>query len=312
MDSRPPVTIVIPVADGDREWLSLALDLTIIPATWDILLCGPEPISRIEQQTLAYLRRFVRVRWVVSERSRAGKLNLGGDEALGSYVWFLHADSRVDFRCFDTLATRIARKDDALLFFRLQFLADGPRRTRLNEWGARLRSEYLRIPFGDQGFVLSKALWQRLGRFREDVPYGEDHLLVWRAHQLGVAVEPLPTAIRSSARKYRDQGWRHTTARHVAITLRQALPELRQLLKRLFWQVLRSKAERLPWQREARPASHQESPAQKSPSLWQGARAYASRSSGEDQVSSEGGQGEASRAILNSTNVSTNESNRDL
>lgn len=309
MDSRPPVTIVIPVADGDREWLSLALDLTIIPASWDILLCGPEPISRIEQQTLAYLRRFVRVRWLVSERSRAGKLNLGGDEALGSYVWFLHADSRVDFRCFDTLAARIARKDDALLFFRLQFLADGPRRTRLNAWGARLRSEYLRIPFGDQGFVLSKALWQRLGRFREDVPYGEDHLLVWRAHQLGVAVEPLPAAIRSSARKYRDQGWRQTTARHVAITLRQALPELQQLLWHLLRHLLRSKIKsRLPWLKETSPS--QESPAERPPS--QGARAYASPASSAMSARNEGSQGEARRVSHDRTQASTKESNRDL
>lgn len=229
--SKPmPVSIVIPVAEGDKEWLALALDLTIVPPEWEILFCGPEPESRIERQTLAYLRNFAEVRWLPSALSRAGKLNFGGAQARGRVIWFVHADSRVDHRCLAAIEASRERIADSLLFFRLAFLRDGPRLTGINQFGAWFRSEILRIPFGDQGFCLEKSLWQKLGGFPEDVPYGEDHLFVWRAHHEGVAVRALPARLRSSARKYRDKGWRATTASHLAITYNQALPQLKALL----------------------------------------------------------------------------------
>lgn len=227
---EPAVSVIVPVADGDKEWLSLALDLTIVPAGWEILFCGPEPITRLEQQTLSYLRHYADVRWIPSDRSRAGKLNLGGERASGQVLWFVHADSRVDHRCFAAIEQQLPAMADTLLFFRLAFLNDGPALMGVNQFGAWFRSEVLRLPFGDQGFCLGKALWQRLGGFPEDVPYGEDHLFVWRAHQAGIAVRPLAAKLLSSARKYRDQGWRQTTGRHLAITYRQALPELKLLV----------------------------------------------------------------------------------
>lgn len=238
---KPPVSVVIPVADGDKEWLALALDLTIVPEGWEILFCGPEPVTRLEQQSLAYLRHFTDVRWIPSARSRAGKLNLGAARANGKVLWFVHADSRLDHHCFAAIERALPGIPHRLLFFRLAFLGDGPGLTKINQFGAWFRSEILRIPFGDQGLCFEKALWQKLGGFPEDVPYGEDHLLVWRAHQAGVTVMPLGARLHSSARKYRDQGWRHTTARHLEITYRQALPELLSLwrkVRRRWWQRL--------------------------------------------------------------------------
>lgn len=239
------VSIVVPVAKGDSEWQTLAFDLSIAPPTWEVVFCGPPLESEAERQTLSYLQSFVRVRWLESERSRAGKLNLGAHHAQGEAVWFLHADSRVDYRCLAAIESsdRQATAQPAglseqgpkqvLRFFRLKFLPDGPALTRINQFGAWFRSEILKIPFGDQGFYLPKALWQQLEGFPEEVPYGEDHLFVWRAHHAGVAVQPLPAALCSSARKYRDQGWGATTARHLEITYSQALPQLKLLLRRI-------------------------------------------------------------------------------
>lgn len=238
---KPEVSVIIPVADGDLEWLSLALDLTIAPPSWEILFCGPEPLTRLEQQSLAYLRHYTDVRWIPSDRSRAGKLNLGAERADGKALWFVHADSRVDHHCFAALEAALPAMADTVVFFRLAFLGDGPPLTKINQFGAWFRSEILRIPFGDQGLCLPKALWRQLGGFPEDVPYGEDHLLVWRAHQAGAAVRPLAAKLYSSARKYRDQGWRETTARHLAITYRQALPELSKLLRKLLRQLVKGR-----------------------------------------------------------------------
>lgn len=227
---RIEVSIVIPVANGDKEWLALAQDLTIVPKNWEIVFCGEEPAGRTERQVLDYLRRYVAVHWQHSSRSRAAKLNEGAAAAQGQVLWFVHADSRVDHRCLAAIEQQLPQIAGKMLFFRLAFLNDGPALTRINQFGAWFRSEILKIPFGDQGLCLQKSLWQSLRGFPENVPHGEDHLFVWRAHHGGVALRALPATLYSSARKYRDRGWRHTTGSHLKITYQQALPQLKTLL----------------------------------------------------------------------------------
>ena len=51
---------------------------------------------------------------------------------------------------------------------------------QLNAAGANLRSRWLGLPFGDQGLVLPRASFERLGGFDPALRYGEDHALVWR------------------------------------------------------------------------------------------------------------------------------------
>ncbi|RPJ70307.1 MAG: DUF2064 domain-containing protein, partial [Alphaproteobacteria bacterium] len=65
-----------------------------------------------------------------------------------------------------------------------------------------------------------------LGMFDENAKYGEDHLLVWRAHQRGIEVLPAFAELFTSARKYRNSGWVTTTSRHIFLTYKQALPQL--------------------------------------------------------------------------------------
>jgi hypothetical protein len=131
----------------------------------------------------------------------------------------------------------------ALHYFDLAFLGDGPRRCKLNALGARFRSRVLGMPFGDQGLCVRRDLFEALGGYDEAARYGEDHLLVWAARRAGVRLHPVGQRLRTSARKYGRQGWARTTARHLVLTLRQALP-----------QALRLAGERLAGRH--RPAAH--------------------------------------------------------
>ena len=127
------------------------------------------------------------------------------------------------------MAAGLARDPGALHYFDLAFSGDGPPLMRLNERGVWVRSHLLGMPFGDQGFCLRRDVFFGLGGFPEDVPYGEDHLLVWRARQAGVPLRCAPATLLTSARKYGERGWLRTTARHVYLTYRQALPEAARL-----------------------------------------------------------------------------------
>jgi hypothetical protein len=112
----------------------------------------------------------------------------------------------------------------ALCYFDLEF-EDGPRLMLLNEWGVRIRSRLLGMPFGDQGLALGKQEFESLGGFSLGAPYGEDHLLVWTARRRGMRLMPVGSRLGTSARAYREGGWGRTTARRLGLTVRQALPE---------------------------------------------------------------------------------------
>jgi hypothetical protein len=157
-------------------------------------------------------------------------MNFGAAIASGSFLWFLHADSQIDPKAYEKLEVSLRESPGAIHYFDLAFHAGSPRLSRLNAWGANLRSRFLRLPYGDQGLCLSKEVFQRLGRFDESLPYGEDHILIWRAHNNRIPVKPVNAQVTTSARKYSQNGWLRTTCLHLWLTVRQAAPQFARLL----------------------------------------------------------------------------------
>ena len=85
------------------------------------------------------------------------------------------------------------------------------------------------MPFGDQGLCIRKDLFQSIKGFREDLPYGEDHVLVWTARQWHIELQPVGAMLYTSARKYKKYGWVKTTLIHQYLWMKQALPEWKKL-----------------------------------------------------------------------------------
>ena len=166
-----------------------------------------------------------------SQQTRAASLNLGAMQAVGQWLWFLHADSRVSQDNLRALETSLAQDPQrtALHYFDLGFDHSGPL-LNSNALGANLRSRLLFCPYGDQGFCMSKEVFLRLGGFPENRPYGEDLLLVWRAHQAAVPLQRIASTLLTSSRKYQQQGWLKVTLLHQWCWLRLSLPELFKLL----------------------------------------------------------------------------------
>ena len=206
------LSVIIPVKKGEDTWKDLLKQLND-PAL-EIILVGPDFEDRIEEN-LTTLK---------CAGNRATKLNHGALHASCSSLFFLHADSILPSSFQHTILNAIKKNPNKLYHFALEF--DGSALMKINSWGANLRSKYLKMPFGDQGFFTTKKVFFELGFFSEAALYGEDHLLIWRAHQLGVKVECLSEKIKTSSRKYKNAGWLATTIKHVYLTYKQALPEL--------------------------------------------------------------------------------------
>ena len=222
----PRLSVVIPVGPGDTAWRELLAQLgpQLRPET-EVLVAATIP----EPPEFATLRPAIVApaywRWMVGPPGRALQQNHGATATGGDFLWFLHADSRLPPNALSVLRERLSSDPTALWYFDLRFLHDGPQLMWLNALGARVRSRLLGLPFGDQGLALSRRAFERLGGFREDLPYGEDHILVWAARRSGLRLRPVGCALYTSARKYQQQGWLGTTITHLRLTWRQALPE---------------------------------------------------------------------------------------
>lgn len=212
------ISVIIPLAPGEEEWRELVPQLQALPEGSEIIL-----VVGIGEKVQLSHHEGIRV--VEGRRGRAGRMNCGVDEASNSYLWFLHADSRLLPDTLEKTVAALNHKPDALYYNDLRFLNDGPRLIKLNEWLVRWRSDFLKMPFGDQGFALSKSLFLEMGGYREDVSYGEDYVFTWKLKQEGKPIRKTGAAIYTSARKYEKGGWGKVTALHVALTFRQGWPE---------------------------------------------------------------------------------------
>ena len=164
-------------------------------------------------------------------QSRANAMNEGAKRASCDFLWFVHADTQLMLSHIAALKLALENRPDAFHYFDLSYASDGPKAVSLNAFGANIRSRVFGVPWGDQAFCLSKEIFQNLGQYDEDVSYGEDHLLVWRARQKNITLNRLPIAVVSSARYYKDNGWFIGTVKRQYFWIKQAVPELLKLLK---------------------------------------------------------------------------------
>lgn len=209
------VSVIIPLAPKETISINLAEQLMLLPKDWEILICSAE-LHNIE------IFKFDNTRYIRSQGGRANSLNEGGKNALGEYLWFLHADSFLKDGTISKLTKIIENNILALYYFDLGFYKSSCNLIKLNEWGAFFRCRCLKTPFGDQGFFMKKDLFNEFGDYSTHVAYGEDHLLVRNFRKNNISIKPIGMKLYTSARKYELNGWLKTTISHLYLWRKQA------------------------------------------------------------------------------------------
>ena len=138
---------------------------------------------------------------VTGPASRGGQLRRGADAARGRWFLVLHADTVLEPGWAQVVQDHL-ENDGGTACFRLAFQATGVGAWWVAGW-ANLRSSLFRLPYGDQGLLISRQVYAQAGGY-PDQPLMEDVALV-RAITGPLTV--LPVRALTGAGRYRRKGW---------------------------------------------------------------------------------------------------------
>lgn len=205
------LSLIIPIGPQEQETPRVLARIDRLPAHWEII------VSESRHKPLPLPDHCRRIDGLPG---RGVQLNRGIEASRGQWLWLLHADSLPDAQAIAGIDRITTSSEPLIAYCDLRFERDGPRLAMLNAVGANLRSRWLGLPYGDQGYCLRRSDIERLGGFREDLTRGEDLDLLIRARRQGLQLRRLPGTITTSARRYRDKGWLKTTVAHQFAAIR--------------------------------------------------------------------------------------------
>lgn len=143
-----------------------------------------------DDQTAALALSCARV--LHTDKGRAKQMNCGALEAEGDVLLFLHADTQLPPLGLEMIRRVMAEGKEAGRF-RLRF--------DQKKWRLRLFASYTRFQcfsYGDQAFFVTRDLFEKLGGYRDDVPF-EDVDFYTRLRKVTKPViirEPVTTSAR--------------------------------------------------------------------------------------------------------------------
>lgn len=158
MASKVTISVVIPALEVGE---ALRPTLDSVKGCVDDLVVSD---GRSSDHTAAYAKQSGAT-VVVGERGRGQQLRRGAEIATGDWLLFLHADTVLEEGWIDEARQFIAENGEKSAVF--SFALDDPNPwARMIEKGVALRCRLLALPYGDQGLLISRTLYDSIGGYK--------------------------------------------------------------------------------------------------------------------------------------------------
>lgn len=198
------LSIVIPTFNAEK---SLAPVLgALVPAALDGLVGDVVIADAGSQDATLAIADAAGCAVVHGRRGRGTQLSAGASAARGDWLLFLHADTLLDegwmreARRF-IAAAQTGGREAAVFRFALDAQGIKP---RCLERAVAVRCRVFALPYGDQGLLVSRRLYDKLGGFA-DMPLMEDVDMVRRIGRRRLKL--LSTRAITSAARYNGEGY---------------------------------------------------------------------------------------------------------
>lgn len=142
---------------------------------------------------------------------RGHQLRAGAKAADGDWLLFVHADTLLEEGWRAEAERHVSLFPDSAACFRFR-LRSRAWQARLIERGVAARVRMLGLPYGDQGLLISRALYDEVGGYRP-LPLFEDVDLVRRLGRKRTGI--LDANAITSAERWRREGWFRRSAKNV-------------------------------------------------------------------------------------------------
>jgi rSAM/selenodomain-associated transferase 2 len=154
---------------------------------------------------------------VIGPKGRGGQLGRGADVATGDWLLFLHADTVLSASWGAEAGNYIAMPSNQMRagYFRL-LLNSQARQARRVERLVRWRCRTFGLPYGDQGLLISRRLYDEIGGY-DMMPLMEDVSLVRRIGRK--CLHEFEAAATTSAEKFERDGWTLRPVRNVTVLI---------------------------------------------------------------------------------------------
>ncbi|MGI9371041.1 MAG: TIGR04283 family arsenosugar biosynthesis glycosyltransferase [Hyphomicrobiales bacterium] len=143
------------------------------------------------------------VRVVSGARGRGGQLKAGAAAAQADWFLFLHADTVLQPGWEEEVHAFVDAADSQAAAFKFKLADDTPMAKALEKI-VQLRCWLFALPYGDQGLLISRALYEEIGGFA-DIPLMEDVDIVSRIGRRRLHF--FNSAAITSAARYQREGY---------------------------------------------------------------------------------------------------------
>lgn len=227
------ISVIVPTFNAER---TLAPTLaSLVPAVVDSVVQEAVIADGGSTDATIAIAEAAGTRLIEAERGRGSQLEAGAGAARGDWLLFLHADTVLEQGWVEEAQAFMGRVENgrrapAAAAFRFT-LDDEGLMARIVERLVRLRCFVLKLPYGDQGLLIPRALYNRLGGFRP-LPLMEDVDLVRRLKRSELVM--LKSRAITNARRYRQDGYLSRTLRNLSCILLYYLRVPARTLARLY------------------------------------------------------------------------------
>lgn len=195
------VSIIVPILNEEKEIVRLQKNLKNLKGDYEVIFSDGGSMDR----TLELICPEFHV--VQGKKGRGCQMNRAVEAASGDILFFIHSDVGLESDVLLKIP-EVVKNGEAVGYLKIRF-DSGHILMKICGFMSSLRVRIRKIVFADQGLIIHRELFQKMGKMPE-IPLMEDYEFSIRMKKRRVPVVRMDSPILVSARRFEQKGMLRT------------------------------------------------------------------------------------------------------